>query len=493
MSSPSRLFATVCLGLLALAPPVITQSSPSTAASPLRGYTPSRAEAERATERTFQQIPSASRITEWHRYFTAEPHPATSPRTKAIAERIAQAWKEQGLEDVVIRRYDVLSSNPREVRVEMVAPRHYVPTLKEDAYREDPDTAHKDISRGWLSFSASGEVTAPVVYANSGNPEDYDRLRAAGIDPKGKIVIVRYSNPYSYRGFKALTAQREGAAAILVYSDPMEDGFTKGDVFPKGPWGPESHFQRGGIAYDYIVPGDPLTPGWASVPGAHRIPASGRGVGAHDHGRAAVVARREAHSRKPGRPPGAPRVAGRAAARVSPRRRGPGAPQDRHAHRRAAQLRRRGPHPRQRAPGRVDRARQPSRRVGVRRRRSQLRHRDDDGPDPVAGPDAEERTATAPDAGLLRLGRGGSDAHRIDRVGRAVRRRAETEAGRLPERGLLGLRTAFLGVGRRLAGAAPGRRRTRPPGSLGRSLYEAMRPRPRAGRGRRTGCCRSRP
>ena len=59
------------------------------------------------------------------------------------------------------------------------------------------------ISGGWLSFSASGDVTAPVVYANSGNPADYDVLRKNGIDPKGKIVVVRYSNPYSYRGFKA--------------------------------------------------------------------------------------------------------------------------------------------------------------------------------------------------------------------------------------------------------------------------------------------------
>ena len=42
-------------------------------------------------------------------------------------------------------------------------------------------------------------------------------------------------------------------------------------MYPKGPWGPESHIQRGGIVYDFMVPGDPLTPGWASVPGARRI------------------------------------------------------------------------------------------------------------------------------------------------------------------------------------------------------------------------------
>ena len=157
------------------------------------------------------------------------------------------------------------------MRAELVAPTRYVPSLREDPIKEDPDSSQRAISGAWLSFSASGDVTAPVVYANSGNPADYDVLRKNGIDPKGKIVIVRYSNPYSYRGFKALTAEREGAAAMIVYSDPQEDGYGKGDVFPKGPWGPASHIQRGGIAYDYIVPGDPLTPGWASTAGARRI------------------------------------------------------------------------------------------------------------------------------------------------------------------------------------------------------------------------------
>jgi N-acetylated-alpha-linked acidic dipeptidase len=59
---------------------------------------------------------------------------------------------------------------------------------------------------------------------------------------------------------------------MLVYSDPQEDGYKKGKVDPDGPWGPEYHIQRGAITYDFMVPGDPQTPGWASVPGAKRIP-----------------------------------------------------------------------------------------------------------------------------------------------------------------------------------------------------------------------------
>ena len=62
-------------------------------------------------------------------------------------------------------------------------------------------------------MSISGEVTAPVVYARGGNPEDYALLRSDGINVKGKVVLVRYSNPYSYRGFEALTAQREGVCS----------------------------------------------------------------------------------------------------------------------------------------------------------------------------------------------------------------------------------------------------------------------------------------
>ncbi|HSF16925.1 MAG TPA: serine hydrolase [Vicinamibacteria bacterium] len=242
------------------------------AQDPIRGFTSESTARQLEIEKAYQAIPESESIREWHRYFTSEPHPATSARTEEIARFIADTWKKQGLEDVVIHRYDVLSSNPRTVQVEMVAPVRYVPSLREDVYQEDPDTANRDVSAAWTSFSASGEVEAPVVYANSGNPADYELLRERGIDPRGKIVVVRYSNPYSYRGFKALTAEREGAAAMIVYSDPAEDGFLQGDVYPDGPWGPESHLQRGGIAYDFIVPGDPLTPGWASTPGAHRIP-----------------------------------------------------------------------------------------------------------------------------------------------------------------------------------------------------------------------------
>jgi N-acetylated-alpha-linked acidic dipeptidase len=168
----------------------------------------------------------------------------------------------------------VLLSYPAEVLVEMNAPsRAWRASPREDPVAGDPFSA-RDIGPAYHAYSASGDVTAPVVYAGSGNPSDYEWLADRGIDVKGRIALVRYSVPYSYRGFKALTAEERGAAGILIYSDPADDGFRKGRTYPDGPWGPESHIQRGGIVYDFRVPGDPLTPGWASVPGARRIAAA---------------------------------------------------------------------------------------------------------------------------------------------------------------------------------------------------------------------------
>lgn len=239
----------------------------------IRGFGEATAAAQRRLEAAYTAIPSPEEAKRQHRIFTAEPHAAGSDRNNELARYIADEWKKQGFDEVVIRRYDVYSSDAKSTSLEMVAPVRYRASLREAAYDVDPDTKNPDVAPASLSWSAAGDTTAPVVYANSGNPADYEVLRRHGISVRGKIVLVRYSYPYSYRGFKAQTAEREGAAGILIYSDPAEDGYRRGKVFPDGPWGPETHLQRGAITYDFQQSGDPTTPGWPSVPGARHIPA----------------------------------------------------------------------------------------------------------------------------------------------------------------------------------------------------------------------------
>jgi N-acetylated-alpha-linked acidic dipeptidase len=237
------------------------------------GFMRSGAAAERATETQFLSVPSADRIRDAHRYLADKPHLAGSERDRELAVWTRDRFAEFGLESVEISTHEVLLPWPEEVTVEMTVPRTWRASMREDPIESDPYTQIAPESAGipYHAYSASGDVTAPVLYAGSGNPADYDRLAANGHDIRGKIALVRYSVPYSYRGFKAFTAQRRGAAGILIYSDPEDDGEGKGKVYPEGPWGPVSHIQRGGIVYDFMVPGDPLTPGWSSVPGARRI------------------------------------------------------------------------------------------------------------------------------------------------------------------------------------------------------------------------------
>jgi N-acetylated-alpha-linked acidic dipeptidase len=185
-----------------------------------------------------------------------------------VAEYVAARFREYGLE-TEIATYDVLLSWPRRVDVELVGPEPARLANTEDPVAEDPDSRNPAVSGPWHAYAKSGEAEAEVVYVNHGRAEDYDTLAGLGIDVRGRIVLARHF--HGYRGGKSLEAERRGAAALITYSDPAEDGYVQGDVYPRGPWGPDSHVQRGANVYDFIVPGDPLTPGWPSVPGARRI------------------------------------------------------------------------------------------------------------------------------------------------------------------------------------------------------------------------------
>jgi N-acetylated-alpha-linked acidic dipeptidase len=114
-------------------------------------------------------------------------------------------------------------------------------------------------------------VTAPVVYANYGRLADFQRLANLGVSVKGKIVLVRYGA--EYRGVKVYIAQQYGASGVLIYSDPADDGSRELPRYPAGPNRPDSAVQRGSVQFLPIYPGDPTTPGVASVP---TLPASER-------------------------------------------------------------------------------------------------------------------------------------------------------------------------------------------------------------------------
>ena len=101
---------------------VVLSSSTGWGQDSILGFSAASAELERKVEQRFKAIPSADEEKRQHRLFTSEPHPAGSKRNNELAEYMAAEWRKQGLENVVIRQYDVYSTEPKSTSLEMISP-----------------------------------------------------------------------------------------------------------------------------------------------------------------------------------------------------------------------------------------------------------------------------------------------------------------------------------------------------------------------------------
>src|SRR5471030_785124 len=196
-------------------------------------------------EATFRALPQPSNIKETMRRMSARPHHVGSPYDKNNAEWLRDQFKSYGW-DATIEEFQVLFPVPIERVLEMVSPVKFTAKLQEGAVALDPTSDQKNEALpSYNAYSADGDVTAPLVYVNYGVPADYDELDRRGISVKGAIVIVRYGG--SWRGIKPKVAYEHGAVGCLIYSDPKDDGYSQGDVYPKGPWRPADGVQRGSV------------------------------------------------------------------------------------------------------------------------------------------------------------------------------------------------------------------------------------------------------
>src|SRR5215831_3430601 len=216
-------------------------------------------------DQEFLASPSAARAEQHLKILTALPHIAGSVEDKATADHVAKHFDIAGMQTEEVK-YSVWMNRPEEISVTVTAP----PNVKMSGPRPehvdgDPLADNPRVVMPFNGSSPSGDVEAEVVYANYGRPEDFKKLEELKVDVKGKIVIVRYGE--NFRGVKSFVAEEHGAAGVLIYSDPADDGYFRGDAYPKGPWRPSTGVQRGSIQYMFNYPGDPTTPGFASVVG----------------------------------------------------------------------------------------------------------------------------------------------------------------------------------------------------------------------------------
>lgn len=211
---------------------------------------------------------STQNLDQWMKQLSSLPHHVGSPHGKANAEFMAGLLRSWGWE-VEIERFDVLFPTPKMRVLEVVSPTIYKAKLVEKPLKEDPSTSTPGMLPTYNCFSIDGDVTAEVVYVNYGVPADYELLARYGIDVKGKIVISRYGG--SWRGIKPKVAAEHGAIGCIIYSDPKDDGYSAGDVYPKGAYKNETGAQRGSVLDMPLYPGDPLTPGYGATKDAKRL------------------------------------------------------------------------------------------------------------------------------------------------------------------------------------------------------------------------------
>ncbi len=226
--------------------------------NPILGFTPEQAREQLALEAKMDAMMDASNLDRWMKRLTSAPQHVGSPQAKSNAEFTAELFRSWGY-DAEIEVYHVLFPIPELRSVRLLSPTKYTAKLTEPPLAEDTSSrSQKNALPPFNAYSADGDVTAELVYVNQGIPADYIELERRGISVKGKIVIARYGG--SWRGIKPKVAYEHGAIGCILYSDPRDDGYSRGDVYPKGPFKNENGAQRGSVADMPLYPGDPLTP-----------------------------------------------------------------------------------------------------------------------------------------------------------------------------------------------------------------------------------------
>jgi len=240
----------------------------SEASSQLLGYSSQSSQQQKDWENKFRDGIVPGNIRENMRRLSARPHNVGSPYDKDNAEWILSKFNEYGF-DARIESFSVLFPTPKERVVELLEPTKFMAKLLEPALQIDP-TSNQTAEQlpTYNAYSIDGDVTAPLVYVNYGNREDYERLDRLGISVRGAIVIARYGG--GWRGIKPKVAGEHGAIGCIIYSDPKGDGYYNGDDYPSGGWRPRFGVQRGSVM-DTDYPGDPLTPGVGATADAKRL------------------------------------------------------------------------------------------------------------------------------------------------------------------------------------------------------------------------------
>lgn len=227
------------------------------------GFLPSQLAGQKKFETDFLKAVDYSRFKVHLQELTKNPHIAGTPENELVKDYLVKMMSDAGM-SVKVWPYDVyLPNHPGKSELQIISPVQMTLSQKEGEIAEDPFSKDPRLHLGFNAFSGSGDVTAEVVYVNYGTREDFEKLAEMGVELKGKVAIARYGG--NFRGYKAKYAEQYGMVGLVVFTDPKDSGYTRGEVYPNGPYFNETTIQRGSmLTLDYT--GDPLTPNEPALP-----------------------------------------------------------------------------------------------------------------------------------------------------------------------------------------------------------------------------------
>jgi N-acetylated-alpha-linked acidic dipeptidase len=204
--------------------------------------------AERRDETAFLAIPSSDGAKVSSQTLNQSYHYPGTPGDHQMAIWMRDRLAALGL-SARIESFPAVVYTPKTLQLQLLTSPAVTFDLADPAIPGDPSGSRPGIGLPFNAGSGDGDVTAPLVDAGKGLDADYARLKAMGVNVRGKIALVRYGA--EYRGNLALRAQQNGASGVVFFTDPRAN---KGPAYPNGPYPSDLTIQRGEVMGDDNLP-----------------------------------------------------------------------------------------------------------------------------------------------------------------------------------------------------------------------------------------------
>eukprot|EP01084_Bolivina_argentea_P189430 325753_1 len=202
-------------------------------------------------EEEFLSIPSNYSSRNISYKLAYQPHVAGETENIQLSSIMANMFRNWGYEiitdnitDAVLDRYIYSSLSIKllnQTIIDMDLSNEYLPN--------DKDTNTTFRKRAWNAYSASGNITYPLIYVNKGETNDYTQLINAGYNlTDGYIALVKST---SNRGTLINTAASYGIKGMIMFMDRDNNGVNNTYTgLNNGIRLPPSGFQYGTIKYN---------------------------------------------------------------------------------------------------------------------------------------------------------------------------------------------------------------------------------------------------